>query len=259
MLVRPKAVVDLSHRMKISRFLLLITFACVALSARAAPVVAIDNANPPFMYQEAGQAKGLYPVLLRAVFKRAGIEVEVRAIPWKRALRMGENGRVGIGGIYKTAPRLEVFDYSQPIFEEKLLVYVRKGAALKFEQVGDLHGKRVGVIRGWSYTEEFDQALKSGRILATESSSDEANFRMLASGRLDAVIAIELAGQRLIQQLELSRMQALEPPLSINPTYLVFAKKAQQQALLQRFDQSLQEMREDGSFDRLVQQAIGSE
>ncbi len=230
-----------------------------AVSVRADPVVAIDNANPPFMYQEAGQAKGLYPLLLQAVFQRAGVSVELRAMPWKRALRMGENGRVGIGGIYKTAARLEVFDYSQPLFEEKLLIYVRKGAAIKFEQIGDLYDKRIGVIRGWSYTDAFDEALKNGRILASQSSSDEANFRMLASGRLDAVIAIELAGQHLIQQLQLRNVQALEPPLSINPTYLVFGKKAQQQALLQRFDQSLLEMRADGSFDKLVQQAIGSE
>jgi polar amino acid transport system substrate-binding protein len=39
----------------------------------------------------------------------------------------------------------------------------------------------------------------------------------------------------------------------------VFAKQARQQALLQRFDQILLEMRADGSLDRLVQQAIGSE
>ena len=245
--------------MRISRLLLVLSLGLATVPALADPVVAIDNANPPFMYQEAGQAKGLYPMLLRAVFQRAGISVEVRAMPWKRALRMGENGRVGIGGIYKTAARLEVFDYSQPLFEEKLLIYVRKGAAIKFEQIGDLYDKRVGVIRGWSYTAEFDEALKNGRIQASLSSSDEANFRMLVSGRLDAVIAIELAGQRLIQQLQLSNVQALELPLSINPTYLVFGKKAQQQALLQRFDQSLLEMRADGSFDKLVQQAIGSD
>lgn len=243
----------------LSRILFFLVLGIAAAPLRADPVIAIDNANPPFMYQQAGQAEGLYPVLLRAVFERAGINVEIRAMPWKRALRMGENGKVGIGGIYKTAPRLEVFDYSQPLFEEKLLIYVRKGAALKFDQVSDLYGKRVGVIRGWSYTEALDEAIKTRRIDASQNSSDEANFRMLASGRLDAVIAIELAGQRLIQQLQLSRMQALEPPLSINPTYLVFAKKAQQQALLQRFDQSLEEMREDGSLDKVVQQVIGSE
>lgn len=245
--------------MTFSRLLCGLVLGLGTFSLCAEPLIAIDNANPPFMYQEAGQAKGLYPQLLQAVFKRAGIAVEVRAMPWKRALRMGESAEAGIGGIYKTAARLEIFDYSQPIFEEKLIIYARKGAALHFDEISDLYGKRVGVIRGWSYTEALDEAIKNRRIEVTENSSDEANFKMLASGRLDMVIAIELAGQRIIQQLQLGNMQALEPPLSINSTYLVFAKKAEQQALLQRFDQSLQEMREDGSLDKLVQQAIGSE
>jgi polar amino acid transport system substrate-binding protein len=164
-----------------------------------------------------------------------------------------------VGGIYKTSRRLALYDYSQPIFEEKLIVYVHRDKAFRFTRVDDLNGKRIGVIRGWSYTEAFDEAIRDGSIKVSESSSDEANFKMLVSGRLDAVIAIELAGQRIIQQLQLRQVLALTPPLGINPTYLVFAKQAKQKALLQRFDRTLLEMRADGSLDRLVQQAIGSE
>jgi polar amino acid transport system substrate-binding protein len=227
--------------------------------AQAETIIAIDHANPPFMYQRDGQPKGLYPVLVQGVFKHAGIAVSIQAMPWKRALMKAENAQSGIAGIYKTAQRAEIFDYSQPIFEEKLIVYVRQDKAFQFTQVSDLYGKRVGVIRGWSYTEALDEAIKSGSIAASENVSDEANFKKLASGRLDAVIAIELSGQQIIQQLQLANMLALQPALSINPTYLIFAKKAQQQALLQRFDQSLAEMAADGSLAELVQQAISSQ
>jgi polar amino acid transport system substrate-binding protein len=227
--------------------------------AQAEAVIATDNANPPFMYQQDGQPKGLYPLLVQGVFKRAGIAVNIQAMPWKRALMRGENAEVGIAGIYKTAARLDIFDYSQPIFEEKLVVYVRQDQAFEFAQLSDLYGKRIGVIRGWSYTEALDQAIRSGHIEASENSSDEANFKKLASGRLDAVIAIELAGQRIIQRLQLSNIRALQPALSINPTYLVFSKQAQQQGLLQRFDQSLAEMAADGSLAELVQHAISSQ
>lgn len=241
----------------LARALFALALSAVTALAQAEVVIAIDNANPPFMYQQDGQPKGLYPLLVQGVFKHAGIPLSIQALPWKRALRKAESAEVGIAGIYKTAPRLAVFDYSQPIFEEKLILYVRQDKAFEFAQVSDLYGKRIGVIRGWSYTEALDEAIKSGRIEASENSSDEANFKKLASGRLDAVIAIELAGQRIIQRLQLANMRALEPALSINPTYLVFAKQARQQALLQRFDQSLQAMRADGSLAELVQQAIG--
>ena len=243
----------------LARLLLALVLGLVAPVLRAETLIAIDNANPPFMYEQDGQARGLYPLVLEAVFARAGQPVAIQAMPWKRALRRSENAEVGVGGIYKTSRRLELYDYSQPIFEEKLIVYVHRDKAFRFTQVSDLYGKRIGVIRGWSYTEALDEAIRDGRIKVTESSSDKANFKMLASGRLDAVIAIELAGQGIIQQLQMHQVQALAPPLSINPTYLVFAKQARQQALLQRFDQILLEMRADGSFDKLVQQAVGSE
>lgn len=235
-----------------------LALSAAAALAQAEILIAIDNANPPFMYQQDGQPKGLYPMLVQGVFKRAGIALSIQAMPWKRALKKAENAEVGIAGIYKTAPRLAIFDYSQPIFEEKLIVYVRRDQAFQFTQVSDLYGKRIGVIRGWSYTEALDAAIENGQVEASENSSDEANFKKLASGRLDAVIAIELAGQRIIQQLQLTNMLALQPALSINPTYLVFAKQAQQQALLQRFDQSLQAMSADGSLAELVRQAIGN-
>lgn len=231
---------------------------CSALLARAETLVAIDNANPPFMYQQDDQPMGLYPLMLQAIFARLGEPLNIQAMPWKRALLRGATGELGIGGIYKNAERLAVFDYSAPIFEERLLLYVQRERAFAFRGVEDLHGKRIGVIRGWSYTEAFDQAARTGQIDAQEGSSDEANLRKLASGRLDAVIAIELAGQRLLSHPGLEQLEALPQPLSINPTFLVFAKQAGQLELLQRFDQALQEMRQDGSLQRLTEQAMAT-
>lgn len=240
------------------RLLAILMLCCSALPARAETWVAIDNANPPFMYQQNNQPMGLYPLIVQAVFARLGEPLSIQAMPWKRALLRGAAGEVGIAGIYQNAERLQVFDYSAPIFEERLLLYVHRERPLPFRGIEDLHGKRIGVIRGWSYTEEFDQAARTGQIDAQEGSSDEANLRKLASGRLDAVIAIELAGQRLLTHAGLEQLEPLPQPLSINPTYLVFARAAGQQELLQRFDRTLAEMRQDGSLQRLIEQAIAT-
>lgn len=238
------------------RLLAIVLLSCAALLARAETLVAIDNANPPFMYQHEEQPLGLYPQMLQAIFARLGEPLLIQPMPWKRALLKGAAGEVGIGGIYRNAERLKLFDYSEPLFEERLLLYVRQDKPFTFEQVSDLHGKRIGVIRGWSYTEDFDQAVRNGKIRPQEGSSDEANLRKLASGRLDAVVAIELAGQRLLQLPGLEHLTALPRPLSINPTFLVFAKQAHQQELLQRFNQTLHDMQADGSLQVLVQQVM---
>ncbi|HSC83797.1 MAG TPA: transporter substrate-binding domain-containing protein [Pseudomonas sp.] len=242
--------------MILSRLLLVTLLSFGALSARAETQIAIDNANPPFMYQQDGQARGLYPLMLQAIFTRMDEPLEITPMPWKRALLRGANGELGVAGIYQNAKRLPLLDFSAPLFEEKLLVYVRKDQLFGFQQLADLHGKNIGVIRGWSYTDAFNQAVREGQIKVEESSADESNFRKLASGRLDAVIAIELAGQHIIKQPGLENIVALDKPLSINPTYLAFAKQMHQQALLQRFNRTLHDMQQDGSLQALVQQAM---
>lgn len=241
--------------MALSRLLLVAALSLCATLTQAQTLIAIDNANPPFMYQEHGQAQGLYPLMLHAIFARLGEPLEIRAMPWKRALLKGASGESGIAGIYKNAERLQIYDYSEPIFEERLLLYVNKDKPFEFHQISDLYGRQIGVIRGWSYTADFDEATRAGKIPAQEGSSDEANLKKLASGRLDAVIAIELAGQRLLLQPGLGNLVPLSPPLSINPTFLVFAKQAGQGELLARFNRVLRDMRQDGSWQTLVKQA----
>ena len=44
------------------RLLAILMLCCSALPARAETWVAIDNANPPFMYQQDNQPMGLYPL-----------------------------------------------------------------------------------------------------------------------------------------------------------------------------------------------------
>lgn len=244
--------------MSCSRLLTVVLLSCAALLARAETMVAIDNANPPFMFQLDGHAQGLYPQLLQAIFARLGEPLTIQPMPWKRAMLRGAAGELGIGGIYRNSERLKIFDYSEPIFEERLLLYVQRERGFAFDRIEDLRGKRIGVIRGWSYTDSFDRAVRDGRIHAQEGSSDEANLRKLASGRLDAVVVIELAGQRLLQLPGLEDLEPLPQPLSINPTFLVFAKRAQQGELLQRFNRTLDDMRQDGSLQRLVDQATAT-
>lgn len=215
--------------------------------------IAVDSGNPPFMYEQNGRAAGLYPRLLAAIFQRMGVEVQIEAVPWKRALEMGAAGKTGVGGIYKNEERLKIYDYSDPIYSEKLLVYVRKGNSFAFNDISDLEGKTVGAILGWSYGDAFDQARQEGLFTVEDVPNDEANFQKLLLGRVDCVIAIALAGDQLLPQLEGgANIEALATPLAINDTYLVFAQTAQQHDLLQTFNATLAEMKKDGSFAAIV-------
>lgn len=222
--------------------------------ASASPtIIAVDSGNPPFMYETNGKAAGLYPLLLKAVFKRLNINMEVMAYPWKRALSMGEAGESGVGGIYKTEARLKVYDYSDKIYTENLMLYVKKGSNFNYATLDDLKGKEVGVILGWSYGDAFDKARADGLFQVEEVTTDLANLEKLSQGKLDCVVAIDIAADSIIKKMKYQdQIEKLSTPIAVNDTFLVFAKSLQQKDLLDKFNQTLSAMKQDGSYDALI-------
>ena len=124
--------------------------------------VSVDEAYPPYMYSKNNVATGLYPGIVTTIFSRIGRDASVSALPWKRALRFGEDGLGGVAGIYKNKERLTIYDYSDPLYEEKMVLYVKKGHAFAFSDIEDLRGKKVGLNFGWSYGDAIDSARKEG-------------------------------------------------------------------------------------------------
>jgi polar amino acid transport system substrate-binding protein len=219
--------------------------------------VVVDEAYSPYMYKSSEGAKGLYPDLVRAVLTRAGVSVEIKALPWARAVLMGEKGEAGVGGIYKNLKRLETFDYSDSLFDEHMVVYVRKGNAFSFNGLDDLKGKQVGVNRGWSYGEAFDKAKADGIFKANDAADNVANFKKLIFGRIDCFVADELSALMIIRNHDLAnQVERLANPLAVTPAYVVFAKETGRKNLIDKFNVVLTEMKQDGSYQKLVEKFI---
>ena len=226
-------------------------------AAYAGETVYVDAYNPPFMYEKNNDATGIYPALVRAVFSELDEEVAVRAVPWKRAIAYLDMGKGGLGGIYKTKPRLEKYDYTDEIFSEEIMVYVPKGKAFAFSSIYDLAGKRLGVIRGWSYGEEFDEAREKGLFKTEERHDDASNFNKLAVGHLDALLAIKESAELIITKKRISdKVEVLVTPLVTNSTYIAFSKKSDKRALIQRINRAIKAMRRDGSYDKVLRDII---
>ncbi len=236
--------------------LLLALAASLCGAAELPALVNVDDGNPPFMYAVNTQARGIYPALIRAAFQLMGTPVQVEAKPWKRALEEIDIGRAGVGGIYKTAERLQKYDYSDPIYVENLLVYYNVANPLVFNQIQDLTGKRIGVLRGWSYGDAFDHTRRQGLFQVEEVGSDDQNFRKLEAERIDAVIAIQESGTTLVKNYRTISFSLV--PLSQNPTFLVFPKSAQRTDLLKRFDQAIRDLRRVGTYKSIITAELAS-
>lgn len=212
---------------------------CLLLPAHAQQSrlqVAIDVNNPPFMYADSsGRPAGLYAEQLQALARRSGIAISIETMPWKRALAYLERGSHGVAGIYSNPVRLKRYLFSKPLYHEVLTVYGRKSAASpRYSNIGSFNGRRVGVLSGWFYSDEFSLARDHGALQADEASRDAQNVEKLKLGRLDYLIGI----RESIEPLMGNQLEAVGV-FATNPTYLALPRTAANQQLLQRINQAL--------------------
>jgi polar amino acid transport system substrate-binding protein len=229
-----------------------IGFSLAAFTQAAdAVVINVDEANAPFMYAKDGKPAGIYPALIEAAFKRMNVPVTVKAVPWSKATAECDAGSAGVGGIYKNAEREKKYDYSEQIFVERLQVFFNKANVVNFTKMDDLKGKKVGVLKGWSYGDDFDKARKAAAFTCEDADSDAANFAKLDQRHLDAAVAIFEAGNAMLPKYKGLAYSA--NALSRNPTFVTFNKSAGKTALLKQFDQAVKDIKASGEFQKLVQ------
>jgi ABC-type amino acid transport substrate-binding protein len=228
------------------------------------PVIADDilivgnEYKPPKVYLEHGEPKGILVDIMRYIEQETGHRFTIQLYPWKRAYAMAENGEEGVIGLSMTKERLQIFDYSDVMYYDDMVLVVVKGHEFPFATIDDLAGKRVGVRRGSSYGDEFERGRKE--IFEAEEDSN-AIFRLkkLLAQRIDvALIGPGQAGlnQVLKDDPELFQRKdefvILPTPFNRDPNYLGFAKSLNRQTLLQEVNQILRKGYEDGTIQRII-------
>ena len=160
-------------------------------------------------------------------------------------------GGGGAGAVIRTAERERLADFSAPYFQERVMVYARR--PLPDAGLDQLRGLRVGVIRGWSYGDPFDQARQLREFQVEEVERDVQNFEKLRLGRVDAVLATEPAGELLLRLPRFRGLQAMPRPLWVFGIHLAFARSPSRRELLQAFDREIAAMQQSGEWAQLVQ------
>lgn len=225
--------------------------------ARKPVRIAVDSQNPPFMYADReGRPRGVYPLLLRAVFEELGEPLELLPLPWVRALNGLDRGEHGVGGLFANQERLAKFDYGQPLLVETVRLYVRRGGLRQFNSLQDLRGLRVGVLRGWSYGDEFDAARRDALFQVEVVSTDKQNFGKLERDFLDAVLAVEQTGEAVMAEGNYPSVRVALNPVTENPSYLAFHKSQRRRELLERVDTVIGRLRASGEHARLVKAGL---
>lgn len=173
--------------------------AILGLAALAAPSQA--DKGKPINILMSSDAGGQTPAptisksaieLFRYLEEETHVQFRLRPLPWKRALVSARNGEGILYGASRTPERESYFRFSEAIFSETIWLVKRCDSPLKFNHLADLKDKSIGVVRGASYGDEFDEAANVVFKAELDANSNEARFTKLLRKRTDALVIYSL-------------------------------------------------------------------
>ena len=154
----------------------------------AKPLVIYSKVNgAPKQYLNDNQEPTGYAVeIAKEAAIRAGYQPIVKPRPWKRALLESKKGKGLITGFSRTFEREEHYLFTEPMYEDQVILVFKSGNTFKFDSFADLSSKRIGIGRGSNYSGPFSTYRQN--LLLEEDDGHVQRLSKLASGRLDAAI-----------------------------------------------------------------------
>jgi ABC-type amino acid transport substrate-binding protein len=222
------------------------------------PIVIFANEDKaPKIWMENGEPKGILVDMMSWINKRSEQQYELKFYPWKRAYKLAVASQGGIIGISKTKHRSKVFDFSDTIFLDDIMLVVPKGKEFSFENLEDLQGKTIAVLRGSVFGLEYEKGLSDGIFTSIETNSPSQGFHMIREGRADAVlIGPSYAGAEMVfdSNPKLIRDQyiILKKPFVNDPNYIAFAKTLNRKSQIEEINGFIKLGWDSGDFDKII-------
>jgi polar amino acid transport system substrate-binding protein len=224
------------------------------------------DGSPPKMYVQQGKNRGiLIDILQYADQHLHNDSLQLALYPWARAYLQASSGDGGIVGLSWTQRRDDLFDYSDPLFFDEVVVVVRKGGEFPFKTLSDLHGRRVGIVRGASYGEAFERARDTGVLAVDEDNGASNRLNKLVAGRLDcALFNVGKAGFEETLRIHKEflpfkdTLVVLPIPLRSDPNFLAFPKSMNMRPWLTEFNQIIKKGYARGDIPKIIAQNLGS-
>ena len=234
--------------------LLLLTACFNSLAfAESKPLKIAGSVWPPYIIDQ-GAEKGAATALVSEILKRAGYQTEVSIETWPRTL---EGTSAGIYDViisaWYTKERETHFQFTEPYFVNTIQFVKRKDAQIDFKDYQDLKGLVIGVVNGYAYGEEFDNAKG---ILKLPSNHLIQNLLKLQQGRIDLTL-----GDKWVVRHELTEyfptaikdFAFLGKPVATRTLHAAVSRAhPQHDKIVKDFNKALKSMKADGSYEKIL-------
>ncbi len=207
-----------------------------------------------FDVMEQDDAKNVVVDISKEALKRVGYEVKIRFVPWERAMREAQSGKVdGIIGAWYKKERTEFFEYTDVVNTQTLILFKRTGQEIEYKTLMDLKDYTFGVVRGWTYTKEFDNADFLQKEVVSKS---KQNILKLIHGRVDIVPEVKEEVEELMNSElpeHIGSIETVGEPLKVQEIYTMISKKnPNHKKIAEDFNKGLKMIKKDSTYAEII-------
>lgn len=218
-------------------------------------VVGSEQDYPPFAVGKTDADAGGFTVdLWKAVAREAGLNYTIRVRPFHEILQEFKEGKIDVLiNLAQSDERRQFVDFSIPHVTVNGAIFVRKGT-FSIRSEADFAGKSIIVLNA-DLAHDYALARGWGKQLVLTDTAAEG-FRLLSSGKHDAMLISKLAGMQTLHELKISNIKPLDAKAGFSQKFS-FAVHKGDSTLLARVNEALSLTKPSGDYDALYEKWFG--
>ena len=237
----------------------------LSAATRQTVTVGTEGVYAPFTFlDEKGVITGYDVEVVQEIARRVNLDVKFVPTPWDSMFLALDARKFDLvaNQISKNPQRAQKYNFSDDYLISGAQIIVRGDRPGTFSNgYADLKGLKVGTGVGSNYSkhlEEFNQKNGNAIDIKVYDGNLTTVLQDIVAGRLDATVNDRLTVGYNAKKLG-TNVKVVGKPLDFEPSYFVFRKDAQGEALTALFNKGLAEVKKDGSLARLSQKWFGAD
>jgi polar amino acid transport system substrate-binding protein len=221
-----------------------------AASAAEQWTVVCEEEFPPYNYVEDGKKTGIDTEIVDVVLKQLDVTPVHEVLPWNRVIATLDQNQADLAyQLAGTPERFERYAMVGPHRVGRTVFATPADSPLTYDKLEDLKGKTIGVVQGFSYAKEFNEA--GWLTKDTSATNNETLVRKLAAKRYDVIIGDFNTLSFLAARHKLTDQIRFLPKIYQEvPRYIAFPKQRADKA--ERFKTALEAVKARGEIDAIL-------
>lgn len=226
-----------------------IIFCLLLLSTLTSPVkggelvtLAVENSWPPYADKH---GNGISKKIIIEAFKAVNMEVEFIVVPYARALKMAELGKVhGAFNVSKQKDTMQRFNFGEEaLLQAPAYFYFPNNSPLNFSSINQApDGLTIGLIIGYEYGNNFEK--NRSRFTEVRVSDQKQIISLLIKKRIDVAIMFDQVANEKLTEMSLPQSAIIKGHLNhISDIYIAFSKKRKTAPIIKKLDEGLRKIK----------------